>query len=178
MGPGRRRETRWPRRPPARPCLPSVGLLRRGRAVLARPSTRAARPHAWGEHTRPGPGLDPRGPSRGPCRLGHVPTSPGGRDAPMAQARGAVGAEAPDAARDRAGRRREGALNAWSHGVRARDSAPRPAPLRPPGLMGRALRRLESWRGAPTVPRVRPHPRACISRVHGHRSASVWRRTV
>ena len=72
----------------------------------------------------------------------------------------------------------DGALNAWSHGVSARERAHRPDTLSPPVWIGRALRLLERWRWSPTGPRVLPLPRACISRVNGHRSAAVWRRTV
>jgi len=72
----------------------------------------------------------------------------------------------------------DGALRAWSHGVRARERAHRPDTLSPPVLIGRSLQLLERGRGSPTVQRVLPLPRACISRVNGHRSASVWRRTV
>jgi len=88
------------------------------------------------------------------------------------------GAGAPDASRDRDGMRLDGALSAWSHGLRARERAPRPETLSPPGWIGRSRQRLERGRGSPTVQRVLPLPRACISRVNGHRSASVWRRTV
>jgi hypothetical protein len=72
----------------------------------------------------------------------------------------------------------DGALKAWSHGVSERESAHRPDTLSPPVLIGRSLRLLERWRWSPTVPRVLPLPRACISLVNGHRSASVLRRTV
>jgi hypothetical protein len=69
------------------------------------------------------------------------------------------------------------ALTGWSHGVRDRPSAPRPEPLSPPAVMGRARRLRERRRWAPTVQRVRPLPRAGSSRLNGHRSAAVWRRT-
>jgi hypothetical protein len=74
--------------------------------------------------------------------------------------------------------RLDGALRAWSHGVSERDRADRPDTLSPPVLIGRSLQRLERWRWSPTVQRVLPLPRACLSRVNGHRSAAVWRRTV
>jgi len=88
------------------------------------------------------------------------------------------GAGAPDALQDRDGMRLEGALSAGSHGLRARERAPRPETLSTPGWIGRSRQRLESGRGSPTVPRVRPRPRACLSRLHAHRAAAVWRRTV
>ena len=79
------RATRRDRRPTAGACGAHMGLCGSRRAVSPPPAPGPARVRPCGEHTRAGPGVDPRGPPVGARRLLHGDTRHGRGEGPMPQ---------------------------------------------------------------------------------------------